>query len=335
MAPQNPRPPRKKSGRKPYTPRVAGSGQRPGGPRPESESQAAESTPSPERVDSNLERVDGNLESADSNVESADGNVESADGNVESADGNVESADGNVESVDGNVESVDGNVEPADGNVEPAEKAKPAGKTRPVARVSTLRTGDAAASSANRAGTAGTPAEPAVASTSGMFPFSRRAIGILIGVAVVLGIFALIAGLHPGASISSNKAFIDQPATTELTSQVQSKACSLTVDTLDVDKWADEARAVLTGNARSEFDKYLPQQREILKQTKQVADCRVESVGVADLSGGGDGATARVVANLIVSQKQAGISGQSAAPRYQFSMVKHGDDWLISQVEAF
>ncbi|GAA3699302.1 hypothetical protein [Gordonia hankookensis] len=309
MAPQNPRPPRKKTARKPYTPRVAGSGQRPTDAVPETDSKA-------------VDPVDSNPIPVDSTSDPVDGTTDPVDGTTDPADGTTDPADSATD--------------PADGTTDPAEKPKPAGKTRPVARVSTLRTGDSASSTTRAATTDKNATTAAKSSTSsGLFPFGRRAIGILIGVAVVLGIFALIAGLHPGASISSNKAFVDQPATTELTSQVQSKACLLTVDTLDVDAWAGKARSVLTGSARTEFDKYLPQQRDILNQTKQVADCRVESVGVADLSGGGDGATARVVANLIVSQKQAGIAGQSAAPRYQFSMVKHGDDWLISQVEAF
>ncbi|ROZ88673.1 hypothetical protein EEB19_21890 [Gordonia sp. OPL2] len=201
-----------------------------------------------------------------------------------------------------------------------------------MSRVSTLRPSDSA-TAGTRAGSGPAQKRTAASSTSGSG--RRRTIGILAAVAAVLAVFAVIAGLHPGASIGSNKAFVEQAATTELTSQVQSKACNLTVDTVDVNKWADKARSVLTGTALSDFDKYLPQQREILNQTKQVADCRVESVGVADLSGADDGATARVVVNMIVSQQQAGVAGQSAAPRYQFGMVRHGDDWLINEVEAF
>ncbi|MGC4961755.1 hypothetical protein [Gordonia sp. DT101] len=327
MAPQNPRPPRKKTARKPYTPRIAGSGQRPTDSAPETESKAVDP------ADSNPDSAESNPDPADSTTDPADSTTDSAESNPDPADSTTDSADSNPVPADSTTDPVDSTTDSVDVAAEPVEKPKPAGKTRPVARVSTLRTGDAASSTTRASTTHKNATEKP--STSGLFPFGRRGVGILIGVAVVLGVFALIAGLHPGASIGANKAFVDQPATTELTSQVQSKACSLTVDTLDVDKWAGKARSVLTGSARSEFDKYLPQQRDILNQTKQVADCRVESVGVADLSGGGDGATARVVANLIVSQKQAGVAGQSAAPRYQFSMVKHGDDWLISQVEAF
>ncbi len=297
----NPRPPRRRP-----TPRVAGR------PRPTSTPAPADGTPNP--ADSTPDSVDGTPDSADGTPDSADGTPDSADGTPDSADSIPESADSNSESPDDTA------------------ARKPTGKTRPVARVSTLRpAGDASATrpAASLGGGAVSP-EP-----TGPLRFRRRTLVVLGAVAAALGVFALIAGLHPGATIGPNKAFVDRAATTELTSQVSSKACALTVDTVDVDKWANKARTVLTGKAKDEFDKYLPQQREILNQTKAVADCRVESVGVADLSGGDDGSTARVVVNMIVSQQQAGLAGQSAAPRYQFGMIKHGDDWLISEVEAF
>ncbi|MEE4024130.1 hypothetical protein V1Y59_13680 [Gordonia sp. PKS22-38] len=294
--PNNPRPSRKAPKRR-STPRVAG---RPG-PGQTSSSEPVESTQVP--------------------ADPADGTPEAADGTPDPADRTPEAADGTPDPADKTPEATD-SPESAD-----ADKPKQASK-RPVSRVSTLRPGDGAP--------AAEPAEPATSLGRRPGGSRRRAtVVVLAAIAAVLGIFALIAGLHPGADIGPNKAFVDRPATTELTSQVQSKACALTVNTVDVDKWAEQARAVLTGEALTEFDQYLPQQREILGQTQAVADCRVETVGVADLSGGDDGDTARVVVNMIVSQQQAGIAGQSAAPRYQFGMVKQGDAWLINKVEAF
>ncbi|GAB88997.1 hypothetical protein [Gordonia rhizosphera] len=295
----NPRPPRRRP-----TPRVAG--------RPRPTSTPTDGTPNP----------------ADSTPNPADGTLDLADGTPDLADGTQVPADSTLDPADSTQKTADGNHNPADDT----QARKPAGKTRPVARVSTLRPAADASTTrpaASAEGRARTP-EP-----TGPLRFRRRTLVVLVAVAAALGVFALIAALHPGATIGPNKAFVDRAATTELTSQVSSKACALTVDTVDVDKWANKARTVLTGKALDEFDKYLPQQREILNQTKAVADCRVESVGVVDLSGGDDGSTARVVVNMIVSQQQAGLAGQSAAPRYQFGMTKHGDDWLISEVEAF
>lgn len=299
--PTNPRPPRKKTNR-PVTRRIAGR------PRPGSSDPVDPATPTTE---SSAESVEDNSTSTP-DASAAAGRVAPSERSESDADRDHSAA----------TDDTTPDTTP--------DKPAPTGKTRPVSRVSTLRPGDSSTAS-TRAGSAA----PEKKKKSRPASDRRRTVGILAAVAAVLAVFAVIAGLHPGASIGANKAFVDQAATTELTSQVQSKACNLTVDTVDVNKWADKARSVLTGTALSDFDKYLPQQREILNQTKQVADCRVESVGVADLSGADDGATARVVVNMIVSQQQAGVAGQSAAPRYQFGMVRHGDDWLISEVEAF
>ena len=79
--------------------------------------------------------------------------------------------------------------------------------------------------------------------------------------------------LHPGASIGKNKAFIDEAATTELTSQAGSKACNvLAHDGTEFDKWAAKARSALTGKALKEFNEYLPTQKQLIEQTKAVAD---------------------------------------------------------------
>ena len=74
-------------------------------------------------------------------------------------------------------------------------------------------------------------------------------LAIWLGVAaLVLAIIAIIGALHPGASIGKNKAFIDEAATTELTSQAGSKACNvLAYDGTEFDKWAAKARSALTG----------------------------------------------------------------------------------------
>ncbi|MXP20350.1 hypothetical protein GIY30_03140 [Gordonia sp. HNM0687] len=307
--PTNPRPSRKSPKRK-FTPRVAGR------PAPGQPPVPAGSTPNP---------ADGTPNPADGTQNVADGTQNVADGtqNVADRTQNVADRTPSDEVTTGDKAEED----TAEADTAEADKPKPAAK-RPVSRVSTLRPGDSATASSTTSSS--TPSHRRVARYG-----PRTVVGVLAAIAVLLGIFAVIAGVHPGADIGPNKAFIDQPATTELTSQVQSKACALTVNTVDIDKWAGEARAVLTGQALTEFDQYLPQQREILDQTQAVADCRVETVGVADLSGGDDGATARVIVNMIVSQQQAGLAGQSAAPRYQFGMVKQGDAWLINEVEAF
>ena len=227
---------------------------------------------------------------------------------------------------------------PTDTSTKPAATpTKPAGKTRPVSRVSTIKPSappptPGPEDKKRRLGRG--PGRVRAATPSGRF--SARLAATLGGIALLLGIFALIAGLHPGASIGANKAFVDQAATTELTSQAQDKVCvAIAANGTDVDAWSKKARAALTGKALAEFDKYLPQQKQILQQTKAVADCRVDALGVSNLSGDGDGSTATIVANMIISESQNGQATNSGVPRVQFAMVKKGDQWLISEVEPF
>ncbi|WP_238421528.1 hypothetical protein [Gordonia sp. 'Campus'] len=218
-------------------------------------------------------------------------------------------------------------------------------KTKPVARVSTLRRGDASSA----ASTEGTKNR-----SMGRRPGrrdkgprrdtrqrnGRRVLGIpvavLFGVAAVLGIIAVVLAFHPGARIGENKAFVEQEATSQLTSQAQERICAVFgYDHTELDKWQQRAQDALTGQARTEFDETLKAQRDLITQTKTGAECRVDAIGVRDLSGGGDGATATVIANLIVSETQNSMATNSGAPRAQFAMVREGDQWRIRSVEPF
>ena len=63
----------------------------------------------------------------------------------------------------------------------------------------------------------------------------------------------------------------------------------------ELDEWQKRAQDALTGQARTEFDETLKAQRELITQTKTGAECRVDAIGVRDLSGADDGATATVI----------------------------------------
>lgn len=223
----------------------------------------------------------------------------------------------------------------ADTSIIATDDARPRGKQRPVSRVSTIRpSATAAATTAAATG--------ATSSTTGRRGGKARnapswtvPIALLV-TAGIFGVFALIAWLHPGANIGDNKAFIDAPATSELVGQAEDKVCVMfAVDATKLDDWAARTRAVLTGDALKEFNDYLPANKDILVQTKSVSDCRPDTVGVSFLSGSGDGATARVVAGLIISETQMGQATNSSAPRAQFDFVKHGDNWVIAKIAPF
>lgn len=323
----NPRKPRRTPNRS-STPRVAGRGAT---ARPANQPDAdAPEAAAP--VESGEDAV--TIDPAATDVDATTEGVEKSTAATESASAVDASGSVEAETVDTSTGSDDSEAV----EVDPVESPRPTGKRR-VSRVSTLRPGEQSAAPDSVArtsrGAGATDTENASPKGGGLPGLSNRALVIAGVVAAVLAVIALIGGLHPGASLSGNRAFVDRAATTELTSQVQAKACLLTVTTNNVDKWADNARAALTGPALKQFNEYLPQQKKILEQTQAIADCRVESVGVNDLSGGGDGATARVVVNMIVSQQMAGLNGQSGAPRYQFSMLKRGEQWLINAVEVF
>ena len=218
------------------------------------------------------------------------------------------------------------------------EPTKP--KTKPVARVSTLRRGDSSATTE----TSDKPNRP-----MGRRPgkrdrrgrgASRNPLGIrtgvLAGIAAVLFVIAAILAFHPGAEIGPNKAFVDQESTSQLTSQAQERICAVFgYDHTELDEWQRRAQDALTGQARTEFDETLKAQRELITQTKTGAECRVDAIGVRDLSGADDGATATVIANLVVSETQNSMATNSGAPRAQFAMVREGDQWRIRAVEPF
>ncbi|MGC4934000.1 hypothetical protein ACLQ3C_09980 [Gordonia sp. DT30] len=222
-----------------------------------------------------------------------------------------------------------------------AEPERPAGKTRPVSRVSTIKPQPAAAKRGKTqrgkgTGFSGPGRDKAAAKDRAARNRARRGwfpglvIAIVAGAAVVLGVVALVLGLHPGASVSANKAFVDQKATTDLTSQAQSKFCTVqAARSKDFDKWVASARAALTGEALTQFNQGVPTIKEQFGQQDVTNDCKVDAVGVRDLSGSSDGSTAQVVLNFVASGTANGTPTQSVIGRYQLGLVKHGDQWVI------
>ncbi|MGW6036945.1 hypothetical protein ACWFOS_25170, partial [Gordonia terrae] len=255
---------------------------------------------------------------------------------TETAESTTETAETTTETA-GTTTDTPESTDPADTSTVSITKPK----TKPVARVSTLRRGDASAAGSDTSGTPNRPMgrRPGRRDRRGSGA-SRGPLGIRTGVLAVIaaGLFvvAAILAFHPGAEIGPNKAFVDQESTAQLTSQAQERICAVFgYDHTELDKWQQRAQDALTGQARTEFDETLKAQRDLITQTKTGAECRVDAIGVRDLSGGGDGATATVIANLIVSETQNSMATNSGAPRAQFAMVREGDQWRIRAVEPF
>ncbi|MGV9712183.1 hypothetical protein ACWDTI_16140 [Gordonia sp. NPDC003424] len=338
----NPRPPRRKASR-PVTRRVAGRPHASGGP----------TQPAPP-ADGNLESADNNPVAADSNPVAADSNPVAADSTAVVVDSGTQSVEDDAlstgasaqstgvsahstgesaQSTETDAHSTETDAQSTETDAQSTgETPKPAGKSRPVARVSTLRPANEAPAPA--------PGRPSRSDASrgspSVFPFGKTTLVVLGAVAGVLAVFALIAGLHPGAKIGPNKAFIDQAGTTQLTSQASTKLClANSADATSVqnfDAWAAKTKDVLTGKALTQFNDLIKAQKDALTQVKAKNDCRMDALGVQHMAGSDDGATAQLVASMIVSGSQNGVVTQSISPRYQVNMVKRGDQWLIADV---
>lgn len=167
--------------------------------------------------------------------------------------------------------------------------------------------------------------------------FGKRTATVLAIVALVAALLALLVTLRPGAGDNvsdDNAAFVNRGETTELISQASAKVCdAIAADGTDFDAWADRARGVLTGPALEEFNDYLPDQRKLLAQTRMVAECRAESVGVRQLTFGEGGPRARVVVAFVISNSVNDMTLNSGTPHAELIMEKHGQQWLIAGIE--
>lgn len=340
------RPPRKPGNgpsRRPsaYRPRVAGRGRSSaaGDPQTPEPTETPETTGTPEGAETSP--VDAQAaESADAEVVETTEAAEStdvADNSAESADAaeKAEAADTTdaAETTEA-AETTAGtgpSLEKSDSDV---AEARPTAKTRRVARVSTIKPNTAASQSSTTPVSTDQGSKPRRgASPSSFVKLSRRTLTVLGIITGVLAIAAIVLAVHPGATIGSNKAFIDQAATSELVSQAQTKVCTAnSANGTKFDEWSNNARSGLTGEALAQFNKQVAPLKQVMEQAKATTDCQIDAIGVRDLTGSGDGSRAVIVVNMILSGTQNGVPTQSLTPRYQVNMEKHGDSWLIAKV---
>ncbi|MCF8589715.1 hypothetical protein [Gordonia liuliyuniae] len=169
-----------------------------------------------------------------------------------------------------------------------------------------------------------TDVEPGVRDTRGTY----RLAAVLGAVAVLLGAIAAVFAFHPGADVTDNKAFVDQEASEKVLSQARSAACApFQYKYQNLDYWLTEAQSKLSGTAREQFQANLKTNRSIIEQTKSSSDCRVETVGLMDLSH--DHAT--VLAALQIDTTRDGALVESNKPKTGIVLVRDGDEWLVDQ----
>ena len=177
-----------------------------------------------------------------------------------------------------------------------------------------------------------TDVEPGANNTAGTY----RLAAIVAAIAAVIGVVATILAFHPGAEVSDNRAFVDQGETDRVLSAARDAACApFQYDFQKLDKWAANAESKLTGGALDEIQTFLQASKEMIKQTQAASDCRVDVVGLSELTPN----RAVVLADMLVSTTKAGAIDQSSMPHVRFILVRDPDrgqdDWLISEIHAF
>jgi len=235
---------------------------------------------------------------------------------------------------------------------EPVTKPEPAKKTEPVvkAETETAKTSDtdttvslakpvstAKAASAGKAKVANlqpriskqqAPAAETAAADSGSSRITWKLVGVLGAVAVVLGVFAVVAAFKPGADIT-NTAWVDEGGTAEVT-----KAGTEAIETLytysyeTIDQDFEKARGYLNDAKRDEFDSTAGTTKEAAIQTKTATQASVTDIGVTML----DGDRAELLAHMNVSATGDAVAQGSAATPLSIKMEKIDGKWVLSDI---
>ena len=151
---------------------------------------------------------------------------------------------------------------------------------------------------------------------------------ILGVVAVVLGLFAVVAWMQPGANVE-NRAYVDNAATDEVKAAASNALSTISTYAWDkMDEWPDRAKSVLTADMQEQFDKTVDVTKSAAVQSKTTTQAKVDEVGVSLL----DATHAEVLAFLTVSVENDGVAmGSSSGPQL-IHMQNVDGNWLLSEV---
>ena len=160
-------------------------------------------------------------------------------------------------------------------------------------------------------------------------------VAVVAGIALVVGIFAIVAAFKPGVSESgSNLAFTNASDTSELKAQAGDRICAvLSVDPTKFDDWANNAKTGLTGEALTQFNEYQSTTKDLAAQSGQGAECQVDMVAVSHM----DESNATVITTMIISSTQQGVAvlGGPGQARTELGLQKIDGQWLISRISDF
>ncbi|WP_442972573.1 hypothetical protein [Rhodococcus sp. JS3073] len=172
------------------------------------------------------------------------------------------------------------------------------------------------------------PAAETAAADTGSGRITWKLVGILGAVAVVLGVFAVVAAFKPGADIT-NTAWVDEGATAEVT-----KAGTEAIETLytysyeTIDQDFDKARGYLDDAKRDEFDSTADTTKQAAIQTKTATQASVTDIGVTML----DGDRAELLAHMNVSATGDAVAQGSAATPLSIKMEKIDGKWVLTDI---
>ncbi|MGX1805645.1 hypothetical protein ACWIGI_08025 [Nocardia sp. NPDC055321] len=150
------------------------------------------------------------------------------------------------------------------------------------------------------------------------------------GAAVLLAAFAVVGALRPGVD-DANLAYVDNTATDEVKAAAQHALSTIYgYNAKDIDKFRDNARAVMTGTMLAEFDKdkLLDTGIDAIKQTGTDTKATPDPIGVTLLTGD----RAELLVNLAIVATKDGVPAPLASGPIVLRMQKVDGRWLASEI---
>ncbi|WP_066912402.1 hypothetical protein [Millisia brevis] len=156
----------------------------------------------------------------------------------------------------------------------------------------------------------------------------RRSIWALVAVAAVLVGLIVVAAIRPGVH-TGNQAWVDSAATGEVLDAAKNglaTVLSYNYETIDQDQ--DNARGVLTGDMREQYDVTAQATKDFANQVKASATAIVDPTAITLL----DGDRAEIVASVTVNAVIDGVDQGFVVTPVAAQLEQVDGQWLISQV---
>lgn len=178
------------------------------------------------------------------------------------------------------------------------------------------------------AGESDLPDVPPVVVVPGKRGPIRRSVWALVAVAAILAGLIVVAAIRPGVH-TGNQAWVDSAATGEVLDAAKNglaTVLSYNYETIDQDQ--DNARGVLTGDMREQYDVTAQATKDFANQVKASATAIVDPTAITLLDGG----RAEIVASVTVNAVIDGVDQGFVVTPVAAQLEQVDGQWLISQV---